>query len=171
MKKWLMSLFVVIPLLLVGCNSDDNEQVDTNTDPIDPESLEVVVEILTPEQLQVNETVELKAKVTQNKEAVNDADMEFEVWESGFRDNGKMIKATFDKDGVYKAETTFDHDGVYYMFAHTNARGMHVMPKQKLIVGNPDMSKVIEDNSSDTMDHFGEQEDDSHEHHDESHNH
>ena len=55
---------------------------------------------------------------------------------------------------MYKrqAEYTFDHDGVYYMYAHTTARGMHVMPKQQFIVGNPDMSKVLEDSSSSSMD-------------------
>ena len=46
---------------------------------------------------------------------------------------------------------TFDHDGVYYMFAHTTARGLHTMPKQKLTVGNPDMSTVLPDESDNTM--------------------
>jgi len=62
-----------------------------------------------------------------------------------------MIDGEFTEDGVYTAEYTFDHDGVYYMYAHTTARGMHVMPKQQFIVGNPDMSKVLEDNSSSSM--------------------
>lgn len=152
MKKWLISLFVVIPLFIVGCSSNSNdEKIDTNKEPLDPSTLEVVVDILTAEKLPVNETVELRAKVSQNNEAVNDASVEFEVWESGFRDKGQMIEGTFDKNGEYKAQITFDHDGVYYMFAHTNARGMHVMPKKQLIVGNPDMSKIVEDHSSDTM--------------------
>src|SRR5690606_22002734 len=94
----------------------------------------------------------LAAHVTQNNENVDDAEsVKFEVWESGYRDNGQMIDGKLDGDGVYKAEITFDHDGVYYMFAHTTARGLHVMPKQQLIVGSPDMSKVKEDNSSDSM--------------------
>lgn len=170
---------VVIPLLLVGCNSDekDDEKVDTNTNSDEP--VEVVVEILTPEKLAVNEKVELQAKVTQKNEAVNDAELKFEVWESGFRDKGQMIEGKLDNDGVYKAEFTFDHDGVYYMYAHTTARGMHVMPKQKLTVGNPDMSKVVEDNSSDTMENHGDmnQNSSSHNHNsdsnenNESHNH
>lgn len=152
MKKCLASLFIAVPFLLVGCSSDS---VDTNDEVIDPASLEVVVDILTPEKLAVNEKVELQAKVTQNNEAVNDAEeVQFEVWESGYRDAGHILNAKLDKDGIYKAEFTFDHDGVYYMFAHTTARGMHVMPKQKIVVGNPDMSKVVEDNSSDTMDDF-----------------
>lgn len=142
---------VAVPVLLMGCSSNDKE-VDTNDEPVDVEALEVKVHILTPEEVAVNEPVELAAHVTQNNENVDDAEsVKFEVWESGYRDNGQMIDGKLDGDGVYKAEITFDHDGVYYMFAHTTARGLHVMPKQQLIVGNPDMSKVKEDNSSDSM--------------------
>lgn len=155
MKKWLISLFAVVPLFLVGCHSDDSkhhEEATKSTESTDPASLEVVVDILTPEKLEVNKAVELQAKVTQANKAVDDAEVKFEVWESGYKDKGQMIEGKLDKDGVYKAEITFDHDGVYYMYAHTTARGMHTMPKQKLVVGNPDMSKVVEDNESDSMD-------------------
>lgn len=151
MKKWLLCLLAV-PALLVGCASDENE-VDTNEEPIDAAALEVMVHILTPEEVKVNETVELAAHVTQNKENVNDAEsVEFEVWESGYRDDAQVIEAELDADGVYKADITFDHDGIYYMYAHTTARGLHIMPKQQIIVGNPDRSKVKEDESNKSMD-------------------
>lgn len=151
MKKWLLSL-IAVPALLMGCSSDETK-VDTNKEPIDAAALEVMVDILTPEEAAVNETVELAAHVTQNKEDVNDAEsVEFEVWESGYRDQAQKIDGELDADGVYKAETTFDHDGVYYMYAHTTARGLHVMPKQQIIVGEPDMSQVKEDESDESMD-------------------
>lgn len=51
------------------------------------------------------------------------------------------------------------------MFAHTTARGMHVMPKQELIVGNPDMSKVLEDTSSNSMEHDEENKEEKEEDH------
>lgn len=150
MKKWLLSLLAV-SALLVGCSSNESE-VDTNEGPIDAAALEVIVDILTPEEVEVNETVELAAHITQNKENVNDAEsVEFEVWESGYRDDGQMIDGELDADGVYKADFTFDHDGVYYMYAHTTARGLHVMPKQQIIVGQPDMSQVKEDDSDNSM--------------------
>ena len=79
-------------------------------------------------------------------------EVKFEVWESGLREDGVMLDGLLTNDGIYEAEFTFNHDGVYYMFAHTTARGMHVMPKKELIVGTPDMSKVLEDNSSNSMD-------------------
>ncbi|MFC7688221.1 FixH family protein [Ureibacillus sp. GCM10028918] len=151
MKKWLLSL-VAVPALLIGCSSNESE-VDTNKEPVDAAALEVIVDIQTPEEVEANETVELAAHVTQNKENVNDAEsVEFEVWESGYRDDAQMIDGELDADGVYKAEITFDHDGVYYMYAHTTARGLHVMPKQQIIVGQPDMSQVKEDDSNNSTD-------------------
>ncbi|MEK4284136.1 MULTISPECIES: FixH family protein [Ureibacillus] len=142
MKKMLITLLAV-PMLMIGCSSNEPE-VDTNEEPIDVSDLEVKVEILTPTEVKVGEPVELAAHVTQNNENVEDADeVKFEVWESGLRDHGTMITGEHVGDGVYKAEYTFDHDGVYYMYAHTTARGLHVMPKQQIVAGEPDMDKVI----------------------------
>ena len=153
MKKWLIS-FVALPFLLVGCSSGD--QADKNAD-IDVAALEVKVDILTPEQVAVNETVELAAHVHQNGKNSDDASVKFEVWESGHRENSHMIDGKLDSEGVYKAEITFDHDGVYFMYAHTNAsNGMHVMPKQQIVAGNPDMSQVKADDSTDSMMDMGE---------------
>lgn len=155
MKKWIYSL-VAVPFVLFGCGDEEVETLDTAEVPSF-----VDVQIQTAEQLNVGEAVQLVARVTQDEEAVNDAqEVKFEVWESGFRDEGEMLEGQLTEDGLYVTEYTFDHDGIYYMFAHTTARGMHVMPKQKLIVGKPDMSKVVEDTSSDSMEHGSSHEDD-----------
>lgn len=163
MKKWFYSL-VAVPFLLVGCGDDPKvETLDTAEVPAI-----VDVHIQTAEQLNAGETIQLAARVTQDDEAVNDAkEVKFEVWESGLRDEGEMLDGELTEDGIYVADYTFDHDGVYYMFAHTTARGMHVMPKQELIVGNPDMSKVLEDTSSNSMEHdeeITEEKEDDHNH-------
>lgn len=152
MKKVIISLALLVALTLVGCG----EKEETHTSTSHQGTLEeVFVEIQTPEELPVGEEIVLSAKVTQSDEAVNDADsVEFEVWESGLRDEGHMVEGKLTKDGIYEAEFTFDHDGIYYMFAHTTARDMHVMPKQELTVGTPDMSKVLPDESDNSMDHM-----------------
>ncbi|WP_342526063.1 FixH family protein [Chryseomicrobium sp. FSL W7-1435] len=151
MKQWIVAATAV--LLLAGCTSNTNEDHEgmNHNDP----SLEVVeVEVLTAKELEPGETVMLSARVTQEEEAVNDAEeVKFEVWESGLREEGTMLEGELTEDGVYEAEYEFANEGVYYMFAHTTARGMHVMPKTEIIVGTPDMSKVLEDNSSDKMNH------------------
>ena len=145
MKKWLLSL-AATAVIAVGCTQEP--EVDT----VGAVPEEIVVEILTPTEVKANETISLEAHVTQGKENVDDVEsMQFEIWESGLRAEGQMIDGELTKDGIYKAEVVLDHDGVYYMYAHTTARGLHVMPKHKIIVGNPDMSKVLEDNSTDSM--------------------
>ena len=166
MKKWFYSL-VAVPFVLFGCGDEDVETLDTAEVPAF-----VDVQIQTAEQLSAGEAVQLAARVTQEEEAVNDAEeVKFEVWESGFRDDGEMLDGQLTEDGLYVADYTFGHDGVYYMFAHTTARGMHVMPKQKLIVGNPDMSKVVEDGSSDSMEHGANHEADEEDEEKEEHGH
>ena len=147
MIKWI-GTFTLVAMVLTGCGAEEA----SHTNQEETTFQEIVVQIQTPEQLPVGEKVVLSAKVSQGEEAVDDADkVEFEVWESGLRDEGEMIEGTLTQDGVYEANHTFDHDGVYYMFAHTTARGLHTMPKQKLTVGSPDLSKVLPDESDDTM--------------------
>ena len=150
MKKWMFSL-VAVPILLFGCNEEN--VVDT----LDSgENIPVAIEVEIVNELTIEPAVDatLAARVTQGDEVVEDADeVTFEVWESGKRDEGMMLEGTLQENGTYTAQYIFPHDGVYYMFAHTTARGMHVMPKVELIVGNPDMSKVVEDMSDASMNH------------------
>lgn len=147
MKKGIAA-FSITAMMLTGCGAEE----ESHTNHEETTFQEIVVQIQTAEQLPVGEEVVLSAKVSQGEEAVDDADkVEFEVWESGLRDEGKMIEGTLTKDGVYEANHTFDHDGVYYMYAHTTARGLHTMPKQKLTVGSPDLSSVLPDESDDKM--------------------
>jgi hypothetical protein len=143
MKKWIsMSLLTII--FLTGCQE---EAVEDTLIPIE-------VTITTQETLNVHEEIKLQAHVTKNGKDINDADeVKFEVWESGMREEAEMVSAVLTKNGIYEATYQFDHDGVYYVFAHTTARDMHVMPKKKFIVGTPDMTKVLEDNTSNSMDH------------------
>ncbi|MFJ7733497.1 FixH family protein [Lysinibacillus sp. NPDC097231] len=145
MKKWLLAL-IAVPALLVGCG--EKKEPVTLKEPEMPQMLEV--EILTPKEVAINKTIELAAHVDQGGKNIDDAVVEFEVWESGKRDEGQMINGKLEKDGVYKATTTFDHDGVYYMYAHTTANGIHNMPKQQITAGTPDMTQVLpEDKKTD----------------------
>jgi hypothetical protein len=146
MKKWLFTL-IAVPALLVGCG--EKEKPATSSTLEEPQMLEV--EILTPKEVEVNAPIELAAHVIQGEKNIDDAIVEFEVWESGKRDEGQMLEGKLEKDGVYKAQTTFDHDGVYFMFAHTTANGIHNMPKQQITAGTPDMTQVIEEDEKANM--------------------
>jgi len=145
MKKWLLTL-VAIPALLFGCNKEEEQMHDTGV----PQMVDV--EITTPAKLDASKEVEIAAHVTQGGKNVDDAEsVQFEIWESGLRNKGVMLDGELEKDGVYKVNYKFDHDGVYYMFAHTTAHSLHVMPKKELTVGTPDMSKVLPDDASSKM--------------------
>lgn len=151
MKKWLLAL-VAVPALLVGCGEKKESAAlpEPEVAPI-PE-----VEILTSKEVAINETIDLAAQVVQGGQKVDNAVVQFEVWESGKRDQSQMIDGELEKDGVYKATTTFDHDGVYYMYAHTTANGVHTMPKQQITAGSPDMTKVLPEDekaNNNSMDH------------------
>lgn len=151
MKKWLLAL-VAVPALLVGCTEKEKPAA-----PPQSEELQIPdVKILTPTEVAVNEKIELSAHVFQGDTSIDDASVKFEVWESGKREEGQMLDGVLDKDGVYKADVTFDHDGVYFMYAHTTANSIHIMPKQQITAGTPDMTQVLpegEDDKMNTMDH------------------
>ena len=152
MKKLWMAL-AMTAVFTAGC-TEEEPAVDTIGNGEMP--VEVVVEVLTPAEVAANEKVTLEAKVTQGDKPIDDAIVEFEVWESGLRDEGEMLEGRLSADGIYTAAHTFEKDGVYYMHAHTTANSYHVMPKHEFIVGNPDMSQVLEDDSTSSMEQMGE---------------
>ena len=81
------------------------------------------VELTVTETVEVDETVEMKALVTQGDEKIEDADeVVFEVWEEGKKSESEMIDSVNEKDGIYTAETSFDHDG-FSMFKYMLLQG------------------------------------------------
>ena len=134
-------------LLLAGCGSEEADSAGTG------EMIEeVMVEFNTEQQAEPAEEVLLSVTLSQGDEAVEDAsEVVYEVWESGDRNNSEMITAEHTENGTYEAETSFGEEGLYYMQAHTTARGMHVMPKQEITIGNPDPDSIVPDNSDDSQ--------------------
>jgi len=144
LKKRLGILFLSMVLIaLAACGSDADENDNADTDLEELAALEVELDV--SEEVDVDETVEMKAFVTYGDEEVTDADeVIFEVWEEGEKDesammdedgNSEMIDATNHEDGTYTAETSFDHDGLYHVQVHVTAREMHTMPKKEVTVG------------------------------------
>jgi len=71
MKSFIMIIFASVFFILGGCAQESNKE----------SLLEMVdVEIILPEVIKKGETVALKARITQGKEDVNDADsVQFEI--------------------------------------------------------------------------------------------
>ncbi|WP_051353313.1 FixH family protein [Thalassobacillus devorans] len=145
MKKTLIYLGLFITaIVLSACGGDQsgNAEEEKGMEPM----LDTKVTI--PEDIQPNEEVTFQAKVTQGEEAVEDADyVKFEFWAEGASDEEhEKVEAEHKGKGVYEVSYTFEEEGAYYLFAHTQARDMHVMPKKKFPVGDV---QITEDKKED----------------------
>jgi hypothetical protein len=167
MKKILVAL-ILFGGIIAGCSSEkDNTQKNEETP-----SLEFVeVSIQTPEQIKLNEEIEIQAIVTQGTDQVDDAnEVKFELWKVG-QEEHEEIEAQNDGKGVYSIKKTFSENGQYTVIAHVTARSMHSMPKKEITVGTPEEEVTHEDhgNEEDTaIGHDDSQHEDDHGHHESS---
>jgi hypothetical protein len=130
-----IGLFILIVVLgaLAACGNGKEEQVPTEVKA--PEMLEV--ELTVSETADIDETVEMKAFVTQGDEEIEDADeVVFEVWEEGKKSGSEMIDSVNEKGGIYTAETSFEHEGLFHVQVHVTANGLHTMPLKEVVVGD-----------------------------------
>lgn len=125
MKSFLVILFTSIIFILGGCAQESKEESL-------PEMVDV--EIVIPEVIKKGETVALKARITQGKEDVNDADsVQFEIWKVG-QETHEKLEAKNTESGIYAIQKSFSEAGKFTIIAHVTARGMHNMPKTEFIV-------------------------------------
>lgn len=125
MRKFLLGVMLALVLTVVAaCGGDDDEFTI------------VEVDFTVPETAEVGEEVELHAFVTYGDEDVTDAEVVFEVWEIEDEDLEDSVKFDGENndDGSYTANFTFDEPGTYEMYAHTDARDMHTMPKKQIVI-------------------------------------
>jgi hypothetical protein len=165
MKKVLFAL-LLFGGIIAGCSNEK----DTPQQNEDTQTLEFVeVSIQTPEKINVNEEINIKAIVTQGTDQVDDAnEVKFELWKVGQEEHEK-IEAQNDGKGVYSIKKTFTEDGHYAVIAHVTARSMHTMPKKEFTVGSPKEEASHEEhgNDGDTAANHEEHQDD-HGHHESS---
>ncbi|WP_148277779.1 FixH family protein [Paenibacillus popilliae] len=94
----------------------------------------IKVDLQVPTEVKVNELATITARVTQNDQAVDDADkVEFEYWLKG-EEQHQQAEGSFTQDGTYQIERTFDKAGTYNVISHVTARDMHSMPKKQFEV-------------------------------------
>jgi hypothetical protein len=154
LKRYFLLFSIIFFLFIVsGCKANSSQSEKNQT----PELVEV--EILVPDKISLNQETLLKARVTQGKQMVDDADdVKFEIWKANSDEKSEMLNGKNDGNGIYSVKKTFDKDGIYYVQSHVTARGMHVMPKKLLIVGN-----VSEEELKSIKDH--DEQSQGHEHH------
>lgn len=135
MKRFMMLLTMLIGIMIMSACTEGSDQDKPDSNETMPE--QVKAEIMAPEEVSLNQETNLKVKVSQGEENVEDADeVKFEIWKGSNKDDSEMIEAEHMKDGIYQVETMFKEDGIYYVQTHVTARDMHVMPIKHIIAGN-----------------------------------
>lgn len=125
-------MMVLVLVVLAACSGKNTDSTNS-----DGEKLHVLqAELSVPESADVNEPVQLQGTVSYGDEAVKDAEVEFEIWQDGDKDNtSEKVEATNHKDGTYSIETTFDKDGMFTVQIHVTAKDQHTMPQQNIKIG------------------------------------
>ncbi|SDI53318.1 FixH family protein [Natribacillus halophilus] len=133
--KMLGSGLLIFLAAACGAEEDQSAGDPGSTEPID-------VEVTMPEEMDTGDHT-LETEVTQEDEAVTDADeVVFEVWEDGSKEDSDMIENETEDGGVYSADYTFDDDGIYLVQPHVTARGLHSMPVHSIVVGDVDQEEI-----------------------------
>ncbi|MDQ0214773.1 hypothetical protein J2S13_001170 [Oikeobacillus pervagus] len=151
---WIL-LFTMSLLLLTACGNEGEKKKQSDEDN-NQNSLEPIeAKLSVPEKTDINEKVNFQAAVTQGDDKVTDADeVMYEVWKVGEKDNSEMIKKVDLKEDSYTAEHIFSEEGVYYVQVHVTARGLHTMPKSKIVVGDPVLEQNADEDSNEHSDHL-----------------
>ncbi|GAA0450965.1 FixH family protein [Alkalibacillus silvisoli] len=151
MKKWLLILVAAMLVIMAACGGDDQEAETNDVDSLAPLEVEVLME----QEQDLGETT-LSTRVTQDGEAVNDAnDVTFEVWQEGQKEAGDMVEGSLVEDGVYEVSYTFEEEGAFYVVPHVTAREQHHMPQYDLVVGDAEVETATSDGNSHEHDHHG----------------
>ncbi|WP_029596320.1 MULTISPECIES: FixH family protein [Exiguobacterium] len=141
MKRFGVAFGLVGLFVLGACGADETVSGTETVQSMEP----VEAELNVPATADKDETVTLAVRVTQDGEAVDDADeIKFEVWKNGAKEESEMTKASLTEDGVYEAETTFVEEAVYTVQVHVTARSMHTMPTTNVTVGHPETAAEAE---------------------------
>lgn len=127
MKKILLVLALAF---MAGCSSETSGENTANND-----TEELKVELDVPSTVQQNEDVLYEATVTYGDEKVKKADtVDFEFKEANSDEEGEMIKAEEEENGIYTIKHRFEKEGTYVVQVHVLAHSQHVMPEKEVKV-------------------------------------
>ncbi|WP_163536977.1 FixH family protein [Gracilibacillus sp. YIM 98692] len=152
-------ILIVFLLFLTACGNNAQQQDEQE------ELKELTVNFHVPETAEAGENVTLEAKVTYGEEPVTDAEyVQFEYWHEDDEEHSTTVEAQHQEGGNYTADISFSNSGTYEIYAHTQARQLHTMPKKSIVIEGD------EEKSTDEAQHSDEhtEEEDHHHHHDQS---
>lgn len=159
------SIFFILALTLSACGGQANSDSDNSPKPCENTIVPIEVDFSwDPVEGTSEDEYLFTAHVTHEGIDIDDADVQFEIWEHRNGDYHFMEDTNHEGDGIYTLKWNFPKDGVYYAYYHVTACGMHRMEKDMVVVGDVDVEEITAqpDDIRSKMDHG---------HHEDEHNH
>jgi hypothetical protein len=128
-KKIVVPILAILLILISGCAPKPTAPIQPNI----PTQLTLSFET-NPAKPVPNQPVTLMTKVTSNNKAVDNADVEFEIWKKEEK-NHQMIKAKRTGDGLYTISTKYPVSGIYNVIIHATTPQVHQMISKTFTIG------------------------------------
>ena len=130
--KQIIMLYSLIFLIsiLAACSYNPNE-----------ETSKINVNCQIKDTVSLNEPINLNASLTYDDQPREEAEIIFEVWESGNKNNSKMLQAENLGDGNYTHDYTFEKAGIYEIAAHSNIKEIDPLPQKEIVVTQANTNK------------------------------
>lgn len=132
--------FLLLIGVLAACGNNDEENLNEELPTLD-------VGFDVPETIDLGETINLEAHVTYDDEPEEEAEVVFEIWKLGHEDDSEMLDGKNEGGGDYTLDYTFEDEAVYEMYAHTDAQGLHTMPKKQIVIGDAEVPEEEDENN------------------------
>jgi hypothetical protein len=133
MKRCAMWMVMIglATLPLAGCVAEKGAHDHASHGSVKPQKLTIALQTQ-PTPVRVGQPATLVATVKAGEKHVDDAEVEFEVWQGD--GPHETLKAKAAGEGAYQAEKTFAKAGTYSVTIHTTTRELHQMPTVQLEV-------------------------------------
>lgn len=140
MKRLLWSVLLVLSIVLSACGNGE-EEVATCENTLAPIEVELS---WSPNNISPGENVTFQLNLSHDNLPIADPqDVALEIWEHGNEDYHYLEEVSeTDEAGVYTLDWEFPEEGVYYAYYHVTACEMHRMEKEQVIVGDPDVEQI-----------------------------
>jgi len=103
---------------------DDHEGHDNHDHGFDTEGFDM--HFTEPEDVTVGEEMELEVSLTIDEEALEDANVRYEIWVENHEDNTDWEDADENDTGIYVADYAFEENGTYRIQIHVeDDKGLH----------------------------------------------
>lgn len=120
--------------VVAGCSSGSSNHSGMNMSEMPMTPIQVELE-WNPTEVRINQTIVFQATVTQDGQAVNDAqEVRFELVNDTTEGESLSITGKSDGNGIYSGVGKIGKAGTYTVTSHVTAHSQHSMPSKTLTV-------------------------------------